>query len=221
MESTGTAAARHARWRLIAALVLLMAGFVGIWLSSLATATPAAAQIPPTVPCTGCGPGPPGPGSGAYGYTEYVCEGGSRFLIFAGVNLNTTEAVTYTITYSDVDAAGNPIGPTTTIALGVLQPGQHVPNSTTIWQIPHAPGVPQRVQISGIGVTTGRRYVSFDKVIVCECPVPPTTSSNDVLDEHDLLDEHDVQHHDVDPADLDSEFDDDDGAGHVNAAADR
>jgi hypothetical protein len=107
----------------------------------------------------------------------YVCQGGSRFLIFAGVNRRTTEAVTYTITYADVDAAGNPIGPTTTVALGVLQPGQHVPNSTTIWQIPHGPGVPQRVQISGIGVTTGRSYVALNKVIPCDCPTTSTSSS--------------------------------------------
>ena len=145
---------------------------------SFTASGPAAAQIPPTVPCTGCGPGPPGPGTGAYAYTEFTCVPPPRFLIFAGVNVRTTEPVTYTARYGDVDAAGNPIGPVTTVQLGTLQPGQHVPSPTMTWDIPHAPGQPQRVQISGIGVNTGNVYVAFNKVISCDCPLTPTTSTS-------------------------------------------
>lgn len=162
--------------RALLGVILVLAGAFVMAASSFTVAGPAAAQIPPTVPCTGCGPGPPGPGSGAYAYTQFTCTPPPRFLIFAGVNVATTQPVRYTATYGPVDAAGNPAGPTTTVVLGILQPGQHVPSATMIWDIPHPPGVPQRVQMTGIGVNTGTVFVNFNKVIECDCPDTPTTS---------------------------------------------
>ena len=149
----------------------------GLAAFGIASAYPAGAQVPPTVPCPQCGPGAPGPGTGAYAYTEFTCVAPPRFLVFAGVNASTPEPVAYTVTYGDVDAAGQPAGPVTTVSLGTLRPGQHVPNAALTWAIPHAPGVAQRVQISGIGATTGRRYVNFNKVIACTCPGSTTTTT--------------------------------------------
>jgi LPXTG-motif cell wall-anchored protein len=149
----------------------------GLTAFGIASAYPAGAQVPPTVPCPQCGPGAPGPGTGAYAYTEFTCVAPPRFLLFAGVNANTTEPVAYTVTYGDVDAAGQPAGPVTTVSLDTLRPGQYVPSAALTWAIPHAPGVAQRVQISGVGATTGRRYVNFNKVIACTCPGSTTTTT--------------------------------------------
>ena len=149
----------------------------GLTAFGIASAYPAGAQVPPTVPCPQCGPGAPGPGTGAYAYTEFTCVAPPRFLVFAGVNANTPEPVAYTATYGDVDAAGQPAGPVTMVSLGTLRPGQHVPSAALTWAIPHAPGVAQRVQISGVGATTGRRYVNFNKVIACTCPGSTTTTT--------------------------------------------
>jgi hypothetical protein len=166
--------------RFLAVCLLTAAAAVLIPLSlSRGEAVPAAGQVPPTVPCPGCGPGStvPGPKPFAFAYPEHFCppelQGASRYTLRYGLGAQAVTAATFFVSIN----GGAPV------RLETLQPGESAVSPPITVQ----PGETFTVRTwatvngkpGGPRVLFGNGAQGREDTLVCDCPPPgvDTTSS--------------------------------------------